>query len=104
MGKGGTIDFERPYNDFAVFWSSAASRKAAKMRKKYVRKFVVFLDVENTSRNGVFIFLVILGVHLGSPGAIFLVFFESLIFSEKRGQGGRRRVDLDRPPASLKRI
>ena len=32
FGKGGTIDFERPYNDFAVFWSSAASRKAAKMR------------------------------------------------------------------------
>ena len=57
FGKGGTIDFERPYNDFAVFWSSAASWKAAKMRKKYVRKFVVFLDVENTSRNGVFIFL-----------------------------------------------
>ena len=56
FGKGGTIDFERPYNDFAVFWSSAASWKAAKMRKKYVRKFVVFLDVENTSRNGVFIF------------------------------------------------
>ena len=54
--KGGTIDFERPYNDFAVFWSSAASWKAAKMRKKYVRTFVVFLDVENTSRNGVFIF------------------------------------------------
>ena len=56
LGKGGTIDFERPYNDFAVFWSSATSRKAAKMRKKHTRKFVVFLDVENTSRNSVFIF------------------------------------------------
>ena len=65
------------------------------MRKKYVRKFVVFLDVENTSRNGVFTFLEILEVHPGSPGAIFLVFFESLIFSEKRGQRGRARTSKD---------
>ena len=42
FGKGGTIDFKRPYNDFAVFSSSATSRKPAKMRKKHTRKFIVF--------------------------------------------------------------
>ena len=70
-GKGGTIDFERPYNDLAVFWSSAASRKASKMRKKYVRKFVVFLDVENTYRNGVFIFFWLFRGPSWVPGVIF---------------------------------
>ena len=39
-----------------------------------------------------YLFFGILGVQLGSPGAIFLVFFESLIFSEKRGQQGRTSV------------
>ena len=55
LGKG-TIDFERPYNDFAVFWSSAASRKATKMRINAFRIVLFFLVAKNTTRNGVFIF------------------------------------------------
>ena len=55
-GKGGTIDFERPDNDFAVFWSSAASRKATKMRINAFRIVLFFLVAKNTTRDGVFIF------------------------------------------------
>ena len=55
LGNGGTIDFERPYNDFAVFWSSAASRKATQMRINAFRIVLIFLVAKNTTRNGVFI-------------------------------------------------
>jgi hypothetical protein len=55
-----------------------------------------FFSSEKYDRKRCFyLFFGVLGVQLGSPGAIFLVFFESLIFSEKRGQQGRTRTNKD---------
>ena len=78
LANCGTIDFERPYNDFAWFLKSRTSRKGPKIAKNANRNVLFFLIPKNTAAFRLFQFFLICRARFGPPGEAKISFFLGL--------------------------